>query len=301
VVRASAACTDPVVHDAYDGYHVGVPGGWSLSVADGFVVVHEDRVGSIESVVDPVVLAKGQSPASFFRSALAALMKDVQDAGNATAFRSTGATAASLTGRAGTIGITGQDRVLVRSYASAHGPHLAVFSAYWAPPAKLASLRAPPAAIGVCYGPEATVLSTATSPSQTTASGGVQQVERLEFLGSDGGNVVRGIAGVQATIGGRVASGTVRLVMSTRPQWNSLTQALLRVADGIQHDFTQGDLALLRVQQQLQGLAQQVAGFDHSSRTRRPARSSRPRTARSARAARTGPATTPARPGASRS
>ena len=111
------------------------------------------------------------------------------------------------------------------------------------------------------------------------------------------------VAGVQATSGGGVTSGTVRLAMSTRPQWNALNQALLRVASGIQHDFTQDDQELLHVQQQLQGFAQQVAGFDQALngtdivQTRRRARRSRRRTARTARAARTAPATTRARTG----
>jgi hypothetical protein len=338
VARVSASgCTDPVVHDGYDGYHVGVPGGWSLVVADGFIVVHQDPAGSIESVVDPAVLAKGQSPASFFRVALAALQKDVKGAGNAMTFKTTGTTTASLTGRAGTIGITGDAQVAMRPYASAHGSQLAVFSAYWAPPAKLAGLRGPLAAIGACYGPQAgtlfrifkdtaftyplppgwrvqespdqlsaidghvasatylftqaissattgvtdvksfatyelgllgvkvdTIISTAAAPNQTTLSGATSQFEEIEFLGSNGGNLVHGIAGVQATSGGGVTSGTVRLAMSTRPLWNSLNQALLRVASGIQHDFTQDDQDLLRVQQQLQGFANQVEGFDQA-------------------------------------
>ena len=108
------------------------------------------------------------------------------------------------------------------------------------------------------------MLSTSAAPNQTTASGGVQQFEQIEFLGSNGGNLIHGIAGVQATSGGGVTSGTVRLAMSTRPLWNSLNQALLRVASGIQHDFTQDDQELLHVQQQLQGFAQQVAGFDQA-------------------------------------
>ena len=138
VARPAAGCTDPVVHDRYDGFHLGIPAGWSLAVADGFIVVHQDPVGSIESVVDPALLAKGQTPAKFFQVAAAALKKDVAGAGNAMSFQQTGATTASLTGRAGTIPVTGQASVSVLPYPSAHGSQLAVFSAYWAPPAKLA-------------------------------------------------------------------------------------------------------------------------------------------------------------------
>jgi hypothetical protein len=337
VSQPAGACTDPVVHDRYDGFHLGIPTGWYLAVADGFMVVHQDPVGSIESVVDPAMLSSGQSPASFFRAALAALQKDVKGAGNAMTVRSTGATSASLTGRAGTIGVTGQAQVMVLPYASAHGSQLAVFSAYWAPPAKLAGLRRQLAGIGACSGPEAgtlfqifkdqaftyplppgwkvqegvdqltavdgklgsatyvfsqavsqtttgvtdvksylqymlgllgvkmgPVISISAAPNQTTVTGAVQQVEEVEFLGSNRGIPIHAVAGVQAVSGSGITSGSVRLAMSTKAQWNALGQALLRVASGIQHDFTQDDQELLRVQQQLEGFAQQVAGFDQA-------------------------------------
>jgi hypothetical protein len=338
LARPSASgCTDPVVHDRYDGFHLGIPAGWSLAVADGFIVVHKDQIGSIESVVDPALLSNGQTPARFFQVALAALRKDVAGAGNAMTFHQTGATTASLTGRAATTGVTGQAQLTLESYPSAHGSQLAVFSAYWAPPAQLASYRSALAGIGACYGPEAgtlfriyrdaaftyplppgwkvqegvdqlsaiddhaasatyvftqaissattgvtdvksyvaymlpllgvkvdTVLATSSAPNTTTVTGATQQFEQVEFLGSNGGNLVHGIVGAQATSGGGVTSGTVRLVMATRGQWNALNQALLRVASGIQHDFTQDDQELLHVQQQLQGFAQQVEGFDQA-------------------------------------
>jgi hypothetical protein len=337
--RVAAGCGDPVVHDRYDGFHVGVPAGWSLTIANGFIVVHKDQVGSLEAVVDPALLAAGQSPAKFFTAALAVLKKSVTQAGNAMSFTLAshgGVETASITGRAGTVAVAGQATMRVIAAPTAHAARLAVFSAYWAPPAQLSGTRTALAAIGGCYGPERgalfrifrdkafvyalppgwivheavdelliddganasanyffsqaisaskgvtdvksylqfmfhligikidTVISSGSAPSKQTVSGGTQEFEQMEFLGSLGAKRIHGIVGAQSVSGGGVTSGALRLAMSTRALWNSVNPALLRVAAGIQHDFTQDDQQLLRVQQQLQGFAQQVQGFDQA-------------------------------------
>ena len=337
-VRATASCGDPVVHDRYDGFRVGVPARWSLAIGDGFIVVHKDPAGAFEAVVDPAVLGSGQSPARFFAAALAALQKSVRAAGNAMSFKPTGGAgvAATITGHAGKVAIAGQASLAVIASRTAHGSRLAVFSAYWAPPAQLAANRRALAGIGACYGPEPgtlfrifrdqaftyalppgwtvreavdellindganasanyffsqaipsskgvtdvksylqfmfnllglkveKVIGSVSAPNKQTVTGALQQFEQVEFLASQRGKQLHGIVGAQSVSGGGVTSGSIRLVLSTPGLWNSVNPALLRVAAGIQHDFTQDDQELLRVQQQLQGFSQQVAGFDQA-------------------------------------
>jgi hypothetical protein len=337
--RAASGCGDPVVHDRYDGFHVGVPAGWSLAVTSGFIVVHKDQLGSVEATVDPALLGAGQSPAKFFTAALGVLQKSVRQAGNEMSFGPTshgGFETASITGRAGKIAISGKASLAVIPTHTAHGSRLAVFSAYWAPPAELAGFGSALKGIGACYGPEpgtlfrifrdqaftyplpagwtikegvdqlyvndganasanylfsqaipasngvtdvksylqfmfrllkikiGTVLNSQSAPNKQTVTGALQQFEQVEFLGSLGSKSVHGIVGAQSVSGGGVTSGSIRLAISTRGLWNSVNPALLRVAAGIQHDFTQDDQQLLRVQQQLQGFARQVQGFDQA-------------------------------------
>jgi hypothetical protein len=108
------------------------------------------------------------------------------------------------------------------------------------------------------------VLSSSAAPNTTTVTGALQQFEQVEFLGRLRTGQIHGIVGVQSVSGGGVTSGSIRLAISTPALWNAVNAALLRVAAGIQHDFTQDDQELLRVQQQLQGFAQQVQGFDRA-------------------------------------
>jgi hypothetical protein len=333
---AAAGCGDPVVHDRYDGFHVGVPAGWNLSIQGGFIVVQKDPAGTIESVVDPAVLRKGQSPTAFLKAALALLGKGVRQAGSSMSYRLTGARTATITGKAGTTPTSGSATVRVVPLRTAHGTAIAVFSAYWAPTGQMGGYKRSLAAVGGCYGPEAgtlfrifrdqaftyplppgwtphegvdqmfiddgpdasanyvfaqaipasdgvtdvgsflrfmlgklgvsigTVLASGTTPPQTTTGGGTAQFEQMNFLGTVGSKQVHGIVGATATSGGGVTSGAIRLAIATTALWNSVNPALLRVVAGIQHDFTQDDQELLKVQQQIQGFQRQVEGFDQA-------------------------------------
>jgi hypothetical protein len=44
------ACSLPLTHDTYDGFHIAVPGGWELFTLKGQIEVEKDAVGS-EAVV----------------------------------------------------------------------------------------------------------------------------------------------------------------------------------------------------------------------------------------------------------
>lgn len=340
--RVASACSGPVVHDPYDGFHVGVPAGWQLSTLYGIIVVHQDTAGTIEGVVSPAILTASLTPARFFAATTTELKKLAAGGGNELSFHvmstNGGLTQATVTGRSGSVTVSGRAGVSLIADPTAHGSRLVVFTGYWAPPGRLAAERSKLVAIGACYGPQPgalfrivkdqaftypippgwtiggegqnnlflddgpdasanyifwepltpsqgvtdaqsllnytfgqigvkvdTVLATVSAPNTTTAAGGTGEAERVEFLGTvNGTKQVHAIATVTATTGGGVTSGAVRLAISTPALWNSLNGALIQVANGIEHDFTQ-DLAQLRqVQQQLDAFGQQVEGFDYA-------------------------------------
>jgi hypothetical protein len=153
-IAATAGCTDPVVHDRYDGFRVGVPTGWDLSSTGGLIVVQKGFTGQTEGVVQTAFLGPGQSNAKFLSAILSSLSKRVSSGANSLSFRITGATTASLSGRVGSIAISGQASVSVAAVASAHGSRLGVLSAYWAPSSQLGGERRLLAGIGACFAPE---------------------------------------------------------------------------------------------------------------------------------------------------
>jgi hypothetical protein len=336
---AASGCGDPVVHDRYDGFHVGVPAGWTLAIEDGFIVVQKEQSAPVVAVVEPALLTAGQNPSKFFVAALGLLKKAVRQAGNSMSFTGVGrggVETASIVGRVGKIAVAGQASLSVTAEQTAHGSKLAVFSAYWAPPAQLARSRKALTGVGGCYGPEPgtlfriirdqaftyplppgwtphelvdqlfvddgtnasaaylfsqtipassgvtdvksylqfmlriigikidKVVSSSSAPDKHTVTGGTEQFEQVEFLGSVNGRSIHGVIGAHNVSGPGVTSGSIRLALANRALWNSLNPTLLRIAAGIQPDFTQDDQTLLRVQQQQQGFSQQVAGFDQA-------------------------------------
>jgi hypothetical protein len=154
----AAACAGPVTHDPYDGYHVGVPGGWSVFRVNGRLVVTPSGTSPEQSIVAPVVLTNGLTPARYFASGMGLLDKQIDAIGNAMSYRITstsgGIPQATLTGRAGKTPVTGHATVIVLPDKTAHGAQLAVLSAYWAPVARLGADASKLAAVALCFGPE---------------------------------------------------------------------------------------------------------------------------------------------------
>jgi len=155
----TAACHDPVVHDRYDGFHVGVPAGWYLSSIGGTIVVFPDYSAKTESLVQAAYVGSGQSSRSFLWRMLTALAQNVKRGGNALSFRLTGSSTASVTGTVGSTSLAGSASVSFLPTRSAHGTRLGVLSAYWAPTSQFAGLSAKLASVGSCYGPESGTLS----------------------------------------------------------------------------------------------------------------------------------------------
>jgi hypothetical protein len=338
VGQGTAGCTDPVVHDSYDGFHIGVPAGWYLSSLSGLIVVFKNYSGTTEGVVQTAFVNKNESQRAFLSSVLASLSNSAKSAGNELTFRLLSPTTAVASGHVGNVVIAGEARVSFMPIATAHGSELGIVSGYWAPSSQVGSERAELASIGGCFGLQAgtlsrfvkdqsfgytlpfgwtvgnegpdeffleagpnasanfllagpfldnttgitdaesfqqycfqrlglridTVLSKATFPSQTTASGGIQQEIITEFLGTDGSKQVHGLVRTIASTGGGATAGVLRIALATPPLWDSLNGALIWDTYSIEHNFTQDLEAIQQQQEQLAGFSQQVAGFDQA-------------------------------------
>lgn len=108
-----------------------------------------------------------------------------------------------------------------------------------------------------------TVLSTVSAPPSTTVTGGTQEAQWIEFTGTRQGAEIHGVASADGTTFPNVdTSGTIRWAYARTEDWNSLAGALLQVAGGIQHQFTQDLQAIARASQQWQNFNKQVEGFD---------------------------------------
>ena len=67
---------------------------------------------------------------------------------------------------------------------------------------------------------------------------------------------------MQGTTSSFDTSGVVRWAYARAYLWNSLSGALLQIAGGIQHHFTQDLQEIARLSQEWQNFGHQVAGFD---------------------------------------
>ncbi len=151
---SAGACTDPVVHDTYDGFQVGVPEGWHLTSGSGLILVQKAISGATEGVIESAFLGKHQTPASYFAATIRELTSKAKANHNLLSFKLTSPTQATVTGRSGKTAFAGAASGRLVHMHTAHGSRLGVFSAYWAPPGELAGERKALASIGACYGPE---------------------------------------------------------------------------------------------------------------------------------------------------
>jgi hypothetical protein len=150
---ATATCSDPVVHDTYGGFHVGVPRGWYLSASGNQLFVYKDYSYKTEAVVQPALLRTGQSPGGYLAAVTASLSKLAAASGNSLSFR-TSVTGATVTGHAGSSAVSGAAGVTVLPASTAHGSGLALAWAYWTPTGQLSSEQRALASVAGCYGVE---------------------------------------------------------------------------------------------------------------------------------------------------
>jgi hypothetical protein len=106
------------------------------------------------------------------------------------------------------------------------------------------------------------VLSTISAPSQQTASGAVQGVEYVEFLGRSAGLTIHGLVYVLTDAGPSGTFGVMRLGAATTSLWNSVNGGLIEMMGAIQHSFVQDLQEIERLNQQWQSESAQEANFD---------------------------------------
>jgi hypothetical protein len=153
-----ASCSLPLTHDVYEGFHIGVPQGWGLSSFNDTIAVSKDTSGTEMAVVYPALVTNGLTPASFFSAYSKTLQKIAAQDGNSLSFRLTSTPGqlpqAVVSGRAGHTAVQGYAEVTLLRSQSAVSRSQVVFSAYWAPAARIRADRSVLASIGHCYGPE---------------------------------------------------------------------------------------------------------------------------------------------------
>jgi hypothetical protein len=185
----SPACTLPVVHDTYDGFHIGVPDGWNLYTVGGTVVVSHDQAGTEETVVHPALLTSSTSAAGVFPILLGILQQQLKSVGGTLTFAVTVGQqpAASLMVSSPTATVSGRAHLEVLGDRTAHGSAEAVLIASWAPPPQLAADGAVLDQIGACYGTEGATLfrvvtdQVFTYPIPLGWSVGVEHQDTLEL------------------------------------------------------------------------------------------------------------------------
>jgi len=148
----------PLVNDRYQGFHVGVPTGWDVSTLDGTVAVERDTTGTEAALIYPAALTGGVTPESFFSSYMRYQQQLVAKSGASLTFQLQsdvgGLPRASIRLHSSREDVVGEAGATVLRLRTQFGSEEAVFSVYWAPPARFATDRAMLAEIGQCYGPE---------------------------------------------------------------------------------------------------------------------------------------------------
>jgi hypothetical protein len=152
------ACSLPLTHDTYDGFHIAVPSGWELFTLKGEIEVEKDAVGSEAVVVVPAAQTSGLTAAGYFQSELS----------NFESLAAAGGTPITVTGNSSQNGMpsstftasvdgqtaSGQATVLVEPLVGQVSSTELVFVAEWAPQAVFGADSSLLTSIADCYGPE---------------------------------------------------------------------------------------------------------------------------------------------------
>ena len=153
---AASSCHLPVASDPYDGFKVGVPGGWDVSSLQGLIGVTANAAGTEGALLYPALLTSGVTTHSLLSSFLGYEDKTLGKQGASLTYSEhPGAQpAASLEIRAGGTVLAGRAGVLVLPLRTQVTDKLGVAYAYWAPQAQLAAAAPTLSEIASCYQPE---------------------------------------------------------------------------------------------------------------------------------------------------
>ena len=148
--------------DPYQGFHIGVPDGWELIRVNGTLVVTKDRTYTELTAVRPALMTTDLTAADYFQAALATLGQQFAPVGmTLTPTMTSSGTqlpAASLIIQSQQASLTGQARIAVLPFQTAHSSSILAFIASWAPKGQFAADGPLLSGIGACYGPQQATL-----------------------------------------------------------------------------------------------------------------------------------------------
>ena len=135
-----------------------MPAGWGLSTLGGLMEVSKSPSGNEAALLYPAALTKGLTPAGFFKTFMHYEQQQVARGGGTLSFSmqasASGLPRASIRVHTATGDLVGEASVSLLPLHTQFSSQEAVFSAYWAPPARAGVDAGTLAAIGRCYTPE---------------------------------------------------------------------------------------------------------------------------------------------------
>jgi hypothetical protein len=154
---SQAGCSLPVTYDPYQGFRVGVPSGWEVSTLGGMIEVTKTASGTEGALLYPAALTSGMTPASFFTGYMRYQQQWVAREGVTLTYKleasSNGLPLASVQLRTSVGELAGFARVMLVPERTQFSSQEAVFSSWWAPPARWATDSAALIGISHCYSP----------------------------------------------------------------------------------------------------------------------------------------------------
>ncbi|MGO9660326.1 MAG: hypothetical protein ACLQVK_21785 [Acidimicrobiales bacterium] len=162
VPAEAAACSLPLVHDIYDGFHVGVPRGWDLSTLGGQVAVGPSPSSPEGVELYGALLTKGVTPAAAFSAFMRYEQGLVRKSGSVFNYQvqagGRGLPAASVEAEVSGVQLAGEANVRALSLPTQLASSEALVSLAYGPRAQFAAEAPTLDAIGRCYGPERATL-----------------------------------------------------------------------------------------------------------------------------------------------
>ena len=158
VPSAAAVCSLPLVHDIYDGFHVGVPGGWDMSTLGGEIAVGPSPSSPEGVLLYGALLTKSVTPAAVFSAFMRHEQGLLRKSGSVFNYQvqagAGGLPTASVEAEVSGVKLGGEASVRVLSDPTQLASSQALVTFAYGPPAQFPSEAPTLNAVGRCYGAE---------------------------------------------------------------------------------------------------------------------------------------------------
>jgi len=162
VPTEAATCSLPLVHDIYDGFHVGVPAGWDLSTLGGQIAVSPTPSSPEGVLLYTALLTKSATPAAVFSAFMRYEQALVRKTGSVFNYQVQAGTGdlprASVEAEIKGVKLSGQANVRALSVPTQLASSEALVSLTYGPQAQFPAEASTLGAVGRCYGPEQATL-----------------------------------------------------------------------------------------------------------------------------------------------